>query len=194
MALRRSRAASSVAAKRSRLDLLVVDGYNVMGATPRYQGLIDDHTDPDHLDTDPFVRAREALITDVAAFAQGSYDAVVVFDGAGNLNPEHPSYMQAGVRVMFSAMGESADSVIERLVTEARLSGRNVALVTEDNTIKATVGTVVTRISSTLLVHEVERVDEEVSRANEERTHQHMTLEDRLPADQRAKLWKLLGK
>lgn len=179
---------------RRKLDLLVVDGYNVMGATPRYQGLIDEQTDPAHLDTDPFVRAREALITDVAAFAQGNYDPVVVFDGAGNLNPERPSFTQAGVRVIFSQTGESADAVIERLVTEARLSGRGVALVTEDNTIKATVGTVVTRISSTLLVHEVERVDEEVSRANEERTHQHMTLEDRLPKDQRAKLWKLLGR
>lgn len=180
--------------KHPKRDLLVVDGYNVMGATPRYQELIDERTDPAELDTDPFVRAREALITDVAAFAQGTYEAVVVFDGAGNLNPEHPSYMEAGVRVMFSATGESADSVIERLVTDARTHGRNVTLITEDNTIKATVGTVVTKLSSTLLVHEVERVDEEVARANEDRTHQRMTLEDRLSPEEREKLWKLLGR
>lgn len=179
---------------RSKLDLLVVDGYNVMGATERYEGLVDRSTDPEHLDTDPFVRAREALITDVAEFAQGRYDAVVVFDGGGNLNPERPSISRAGVRVVFSPVGETADSVIERLVTEARLQGRNVALVTEDNTIRATVGTVVTRISSTLLVHEVERVDEEVRIAKDERTHQHMTLEDRLSPEEREKLWKLMGK
>lgn len=178
----------------SKLDLLVVDGYNVMGATGRYEGLVDQGSDPEHLDTDPFVRAREALITDVAEFAQGRYDAVVVFDGGGNLNPDRPNISQAGVRVVFSPVGETADSVIERLVTEARLQGRNVALVTEDNTIRATVGTVVTRISSTLLVHEVERVDEEVRIANQERTHQHMTVEDRLSPEQRKKLWKLMGK
>lgn len=179
---------------RRRLDLLVVDGYNVMGATERYQGLVDEGHDAAHLDTDPFVRAREALVSDVAAFAQGSYEAVVVFDGAGNLSPERPAYKVAGVRVVFSRTGESADTVIEQLVTEARTSGRNVTLITEDNTVRAAVGSVVTRLSSTLLVHEVERVDAEVERANDDRTHQHMTLEERLPQDQRAKLWKLLGR
>ncbi len=178
----------------SRRDLLVVDGYNVMGASPRYQHLIDERTDPGHLDTDPFVRAREALVNDVAAFAQGTYDAVVVFDGGGNLNPEHPSYTQARVKVMFSATGESADTVIERLVTEARNNGRNVALVTEDNTIRAAVGTVVTRLSSTLLVQEVEQVDQEVELARATRKHHRMTVEDRLSPEQREKLWKLMGR
>ena len=62
-----------------RRELLVVDGYNVIRATERYAHLIDEG------DADPYLRAREALLADVAAFAQGSYDPVVVFDGAGNL-------------------------------------------------------------------------------------------------------------
>lgn len=179
---------------KANLDLLVVDGYNVMGATKRYEGLVDEDGAGGRLGSDPFVRAREALITDVAEFAQGRYEAVVVFDGGGNLNPERPNYDRAGVRVIFSPTGETADTVIEKIVTDARLKGRNVALVTEDNTIRATVGTVVTRISSTLLVHEVERVDEEVRFANQERTHQRMTLEERLSPEQREKLWKMLGR
>lgn len=181
-------------AVRSQHDLLVVDGYNVMGATPRYEGLIDEDGNGGRMGSDPFVRAREALITDVAEFAQGRYDAVVVFDGGGNLNPERPNYDRAGVHVIFSPTGETADTIIEKIVTDARLRGQNVSLVTEDNTIRATVGTVVTRISSTLLVHEVERVDEEVHQAQEERTHQRMTIEDRLSPEQRQKLWKLMGR
>ena len=116
--------------RRSRLALLVVDGYNVVHGTPRYaSGSIDEHAgagalaDVAHLSRDPyghdpFDRAREALVADVAAYAQGSYEPVVVFDAAGNLSSERPNWSTAGVRVVFSRTGESADTVIERLVTE----------------------------------------------------------------------------
>ena len=118
-------------AGRSRiLPLLVVDGYNVIYGTTRYQGLIDEHAGAgaladvaslsrDPYGHDPFERAREALITDVAAYAQGSYDPVIVFDAAGNLSEERPDFSRAGVKVVFSKTGESADSVIERLATRA---------------------------------------------------------------------------
>lgn len=173
-----------------RRDLLVVDGYNVLRATPRYRDRIDDDGAGD-----PFVRAREALVSDVAAFAQGSYDAVVVFDGAGNLSPERPVFSRAGVRVVFSATGESADSVIERLAREARSEGRATCVVTSDNTVRATVGGVpVTSLSSSLLARELDVVSEDVRRAAEERSHAHMTLADRLPPDQRAKLDALMGR
>jgi len=186
-----------MSSRKKALDLLVVDGYNVMGATPRYAHLIDEKTNPRELDTDPFVRAREALVSDVAAFAQGSYEAVIVFDGAGNLSPERPEVRTAGVRLVFSQTGESADEVIERLVTQARQAGRPVSLVTSDNTVRATAGGTapgVTRLSSSLLVHEIEVVDAEVERAREERTHQHLTLGDRLSEDERRKLWRLIGR
>ena len=147
----------------ARHDLLVVDGYNVMGASPRYQHLVDEGGDSRDLGTDPFVRARERLVTDVAAFAQGRYDAVVVFDGANNLSDERPTCMCAGVTVEFSRQGESADALIERIVTDARRAGRSVALVTSDNTVRATVGMGVARMSSDLLVHEMEVGDAEVA-------------------------------
>ena len=52
-------------------ELLVVDGYNIIHATPRYEHLIFDHSD-DPYSNDVYDRARTALIADVAAFAQGS--------------------------------------------------------------------------------------------------------------------------
>ncbi|MCI6681915.1 MAG: NYN domain-containing protein, partial [Parafannyhessea umbonata] len=96
-------------------ELLVVDGYNVIHKSQRYMDLVDQPSGRLG-DTDPFDRARQLLIADVAAYAQGRYEAVVVFDAAGNVSPERPNLTVAGVRTVFSPTGEDADSVIERLV------------------------------------------------------------------------------
>ena len=192
--------------RRGRLPLLVVDGYNVIYGTTRYQGMIDEHAgagalaDVAHLSRDPyghdpFTVARESLVADVAAYAQGTYDPVIVFDAAGNLSSERPDFSRAGVRVVFSNVGESADTVIERLVTAARMENRDVLLVTSDNTIRFTVGGIpVTTVSSQLLAADIEVVEQDAHVARDERTHMHMTMEDRLDPATRDKLWKLLGR
>lgn len=184
--------------------LLVVDGYNVIYGTTRYEGLIDEHAgagalaDVAHLSRDPyghdpFDHAREALIADVAAYAQHAYDPVIVFDAAGNLADERPDFSRAGVKVVFSATGESADTVIERLVTQARRRNRDVLLVTSDNTIKFTVGGIpVTTISSQLLATNLEATAKDISTSQQERSYSHMTLADRLDPAAREKLWKML--
>lgn len=172
-----------------RLDLLVVDGYNVIFKSDRYM----DRMDRSGV-SDPFEQARELLVADVAAYANGKYEPVIVFDAAGNVSPERPALSRAGVRLVFSAAGESADTVIERLVTQERMAPRAVTVVTSDSTIRATVGGIpVTKVSSDVLVHDVSGLAVEYERENAERQHQRMTLEDRLPPDQRAKLWELLG-
>ena len=172
----------------------MVDGYNVIYGTPRYQVLIDDPV-PRQIDNDPFDRAREALVADVAAFAQGSYDPVIVFDGAGNLDPERPGIRMAGIPLVFSQTGEQADAVIERIVTQAREKGRRVTVVTSDATIQATVfGDGVTRISSRMLAGEIEDVSAGAEQGIEERTHARMTIEDRLDPAVRSRLNKLLGR
>ncbi len=188
------------------LSLLVVDGYNVIYGTTRYEVLIDEHAGAgaladvaslsrDPYGHDPFERAREALITDVAAYAQGSYDPVVVFDAAENLSDERPDFSRAGVRVVFSRTGESADSVIERLATRARRQSRDVLLVTSDNTIRFTVGGIpITTVSSQLLATNIEVVSNEIDTARTERSYGRMTLEDRLSPEAREKLWKMLGR
>lgn len=190
----------------TRRALLVVDGYNVIHGTARYQLLIDEHVGAgaladvaflsrDPYGHDPFERAREALVSDVAAYAQGSYDPVIVFDAAGNLSEQRPDFSRAGVRVVFSRTGETADTAIERLVSHARRKGRDVLLVTSDNTIRFTVGGVpVTTVSSELLVTNIEATTAEISVAHEERSHGRMTLEDRLSPEAREKLNRMLGR
>lgn len=192
-------------ARKGRLPLLVVDGYNVVH-TPHYAAMIDEHAgagalaDVAHLSRDPyghdpFERAREALAVDVAAYAKGDYEAVVVFDAADNLSDERPETSVAGVRTVYSATGESADTVIERLVTRARRAGRDVLLVTSDNTIRFTVGGVpVTTVSSQLLAKNLEVTGTEIERVRRERTGPgHMTLAERVDADTLARLREMLG-
>lgn len=85
--------------------------------------------------------------------------------------------------------------MIERLVTEERLVPHAVTVVTSDSTIRATVGGIpVSRISSDVLVHDVDALAVEYEHENAARQHQRMTLEDRLSPEQREKLWKLLGR
>lgn len=169
-------------------ELLVVDGYNVIYKSARYLARMDETAEGD-----PFEQARDLLVADVAAYAKGRYEPVVVFDAAGNVSPERPALSKAGVRMVFSPAGESADTVIERLVTEARLTPKAVTVVTSDNTIRATVGGVpVTRISSDVLVTNMDALAVEYERENAERQTQHMRLEDRIDPVAREKLWRML--
>ncbi|SER50088.1 NYN domain-containing protein [Parafannyhessea umbonata] len=175
---------------KQRPPLLVVDGYNVIYKSPRYTSVMDESDGHD-----PFMRAREMLIGDVAAYAQGRYAPIVVFDAAGNVSPDRPNLTRAGVKTIFSQTGETADAVIERLVSDARRENRDVTVVTSDNTIRATVGGIpVTRISSDVLVSDVGDIVQDVERANDERNHVRFTLEDRLDPKTRAKLDALLGR
>lgn len=169
-------------------ELLVVDGYNVIYKSARYLARMDETSGGD-----PFEQARDLLVADVAAYAKGRYEPVIVFDAAGNVSPERPDLSKAGVRLVFSPAGESADTVIERLVTEARLAPHAVTVVTSDRTIRATVGGVpVTRVSSDVLVADVNALAAEYTRENDARQTQHMRLEDRIDPAAREKLWKIL--
>ena len=180
-------------AKRSKNELLVVDGYNVIFGTPRYKELADE-PEPGSRDGDPFERARDMLVGDVAAFAQGRYEAVIVFDGAGNISSERPNLPARGVRIEFSPTGVSADTVVQKLCIEAREEGRACSVVSSDGTIQAVVmGKGVTRISSRMLVDEIKQIDNDVHEA-EEAPQIKMTLGSRLSPEALAKLKALRGR
>lgn len=174
-----------------RKRILVVDGYNVIRESPRYRRLIDeDLRDP--VLHDVYVRAREALLADVAAFAQGHYAATVVFDGFGNPDPERPPMRTAGVNVVFSPSGVEADAVIERLVAQERDAGREVTVITSDAGVQSTVFCQgVTRLSSRMFNLEAEAMNSVIAEmriAPNTGGPVHATVADRLPADTRALL------
>jgi len=101
---------------------LLVDGYNVIRSTPPYKQLAE-------LDLES---AREALVSDVAAYAQQEWDATVVFDGGGNPRSDGQAHEFAGIAIIFSRYGVSADTVIEGLARAARDRGEHIDVVTSD--------------------------------------------------------------
>jgi predicted RNA-binding protein with PIN domain len=86
---------------------LILDGYNVIGALDRYR-------EAESLDA-----ARELLINDaLKAAGWTGQQMVVVFDAHRGPEPERTELRAGGaVRVIYSAPGESADDVIERLLS-----------------------------------------------------------------------------
>lgn len=175
-----------------RRRVLVVDGYNVIREGRAYRGLVDDDL-RDPLLHDVYVRARSALIADVAAFAQNAYEeASIVFDGFGNPDPERPPLRTAGVNVVFSPSGVEADAVIERMVAEEREAGSEVTVITSDAGVQSTVfGEGVTRLSSRMFDNEAHAMNESIA---EMRVAPHTggpiraTVADRVPPDVRLRL------
>jgi len=102
--------------------VLLVDGYNVIRLTPPYRELADADLDS----------ARVALISDVAAFACGEWDATIVFDGGNNKLSTGEPHNTSGITVVFSRFGTEADAVVESLARAARERGEHVEVVTSD--------------------------------------------------------------
>ena len=87
---------------------LIVDGYNVIGALDRYAPAATGGLD----------ESRELLVNDaLKAAGWTGRRIVVVFDAHGGSDPERTELRAGGVvRVIYSAPGDSADDVIERLL------------------------------------------------------------------------------
>lgn len=172
-------------------QLLVVDGYNVIRACRRYRELVDDsYSDP--ILHDVYVRARQALVSDVASFAHGAYRATIVFDGFGNPDPERPPRRSGGVDIVFSPSGVEADAVIERMVAQEREQGRPVTVITSDAFVQSTVfGPGVTRLSARMFDDETADIGrrlEELRMSPRDPAPVHATIAQRIPADVAARL------
>ncbi len=100
---------------------LILDGYNLIGALKRYSPR----------STRGLDQSRELIINDAlkAAGWTGS-EIIVVFDASQSPEPGRTEPRAGGaVRVVYSAPGESADDIIERLV---RSDGSSYTVCTAD--------------------------------------------------------------
>lgn len=104
------------------MKVLLVDGYNVIRSTPPYRDIAE-------VDLSA---AREALVSDVAAYAHGEWSATLVFDGGANPHSTGEAHHIAGITVIFSMFGTTADTVIEALSRKAKAVGHPVEVVTSD--------------------------------------------------------------
>jgi predicted RNA-binding protein with PIN domain len=171
--------------------LLIVDGYNVLRFGDHYQALREQQDD---FDDQAFNAARDALINDVAGFAGKDYQAVVVFDAAGNRFSEGKAQSVAGVEVVFSPVDVSADSVIEERVKQTVAAGREAFVVTSDAATQWTVlGNRVTRISARAFYLEVEALSSE-TRDELDAVNPKYTLGDRLDPEVLRQLKERFGR
>lgn len=162
------------------MRVLLVDGYNVLRQVEPYRVIAETDVDA----------ARTTLVSDVAAYAQGSWDATVVFDGGGNRHSDGRVHRMPGVDVIFSRFGIDADSVIESLARDARERGDEAVVVTSDAQLQWTVmGGAVTRLSAAGFGEEV-RSNEGEWRDHAPSGSSKSTIEERTSGKIRERLWR----
>lgn len=170
---------------KKRNKLLIVDGYNVLRSGSRYIHMRnqEDYT------YEKFNMVREALISDVAAYAGSEYRAIIVFDAADNPESAGKTQTIGGVKVMFSPFGSSADKIIEKLSHDARERRVEVMVVTSDASIQdAVFGGGVDRMSANGFSLEMDDLSDEADRDSHLQVSHKNTVADRLNPDVLAKL------
>jgi uncharacterized protein len=99
---------------------ILVDGYNVIKNNMMFHAL----------EIKNLANARDLLIKQLQnRYRHTEHRVIVVFDGNGDREQvQHQDH----IRVIFSQHGETADSVIVRLAKQARLTGREVEMYSDD--------------------------------------------------------------
>ena len=155
--------------------LLLVDGYNVIGAwnVPKQEGLSIDE-------------ARERLVHLVADYAGYSgEEVIVVFDGHYTDRPVRSRSMMHGVEVVFTKHAESADNFIEAACAAAP-RWRHVRVATSDATEQTvTLGRGAVRISSREFLIEISQTRHVGRRRMKEEKISRGDIFARLPPHQR---------
>ena len=85
---------------KKRNKLLIVDGYNVLRSGSRYLHM----RNREDFTYEKFNMVREALISDVAAYAGSEYKAIIVFDAADNPESAGKTQTIGGVKSCFRHM------------------------------------------------------------------------------------------
>jgi predicted RNA-binding protein with PIN domain len=106
---------------------ILVDGYNVIKNNLMFRSL----------EYRNLAEARNLLIRQLKnRYRSTCHRVIVVFDGNGaDEQVSHDDH----IRIVYTRYGETADSVIVRLVAEARQAGRHVEMYSDDGEIRASV-------------------------------------------------------
>lgn len=102
---------------------ILIDGYNVIRNVPALAVA----------DARSLAAGRDALLAQVVARYRGTpHRVLVIFDGAERSQHATPLRCGNGSQCIFSAAGESADSVILRLAAAERAMGATVVVASDD--------------------------------------------------------------
>lgn len=159
--------------------LLIVDGMNVIHASASLRG---------QLERDPSI-ARARLVDWLASYAGSDWAVVVVFDGGAG--GEGSVGETAGVTVIHTPAGRTADARIEALARDAREASRVAVVVTSDAATQWTaMGAGVTRMSARELLAELDE-DARDRERDVARPRPGATIESRLSDEVRSGLFTL---
>jgi len=167
--------------------LLVVDGYNVLGAWPELSK------------GRPLADARDALIHRLHDYAGYSGQQIVlVFDAWQSERLERSVDRSGPLTVVFTQKGETADHYIERLCDEharqVELGRLELRVATSDSTEQTVVfGRGAVRISSRELIYEMQQARQSGAQYAHplSRSSGRSTIMEHMPDDVRARLEKL---
>lgn len=161
------------------LPLLLVDGYNLLFSQKGFDKF---HYALDG-EVDPYENARNVLLGKLSACVKDEYETIVVFDGISHAGKSKQKMKVAGIDVRFSRSGESADTMLEKLATEAVKAGHKTYLATNDMVIRQTCAPLGVEIFSTSkLMEDIADTETSAREALNEAPVQKMTIEDRLDA------------
>jgi predicted RNA-binding protein with PIN domain len=162
-------------------DVLIVDGYNVIGAWSHLQVL----------KAISLEESRFALIT-----MMGEYQAItgtrvyIVFDAYQVPGPVK-EYKHSRINILYSSENETADELIERLVMQLRHKRRSIFVATSDLVEQAVIfGQGAYRIPVRELFNRMEEAKRQITSQVKDRHTQKTTLDSLLSPEQRSKLEK----
>lgn len=138
------------------MDILLVDGYNIIGSWPELRNLKNTN----------FSQARDRLIEKMAEY-QGytGYRVIVVFD-AHYVKGIEKKYKQHKVEVIYTKENESADERIEKMAIELNNRKTQIHVATSDYTEQwAIFGQGALRISARELLNEMNTVQRRIERS-----------------------------
>ncbi|WP_202081223.1 NYN domain-containing protein [Caldalkalibacillus salinus] len=156
-------------------DILIVDGYNIIGAT-KSMGILND---------DDLGNARDWLIEKLAEY-QGykGIKVYIIFDA--HMVPGIGSKLkQRSIDIIYTKENETADERIEKLVQEIKRVQRRITVATSDHTEQWVVfGQGALRQSARELVNELRNMEESIGQTLESKYQQkpksHFPLSDEL--------------
>ncbi|WP_409296451.1 NYN domain-containing protein [Peribacillus sp. SCS-26] len=137
------------------MDILLVDGYNIIGAWPELRALRNHDLQA----------ARDRLIQKMAEYqAVSGFRVIVVFD-AHYVQGMEKKYKDYKVEVIFTRENESADERIEKLAIELNNIRTQIHVATSDATEQwAIFGQGALRKSARELFNEMEHMDKEIEK------------------------------
>ena len=169
--------------------LLLVDGYNVIGAWPKLRKWVR----KSNLDL-----ARITLVEMLSGFvAFRGYQTTVIFDAYTYPTPAQREISASGIEIYFTAYGETADTVIERLCAQLEWEDCRVRVATSDRAEQLVVtGFGAEWVSAQQLLEEINQAAVQIRRAQARTTPRRKRGIDRYldtPTLERLNQWRITG-